>query len=115
MNSSKCKTCGTGGAAATCRSTNSGKLVRYLLLLAPALVGWWLVYGLLPAFSKALTYDVLGVTQGSHLGDSLEFLFYDTPKVLMLLTLVVFFVGVIRTFFGSSGFSVGNPCQELAG
>ena len=33
----------------------------------------------------------------------------------MLLTLVVFFVGVIRTFFGSSGFSVGNPCQELAG
>ena len=99
MSSSKCKTCGTGGAAATCRSTNSGKLVRYLLLLAPALVGWWLVYGLLPGFSKALTYDVLGVTQGSHLGDSLEFLFYDTPKVLMLLTLVVFFVGVIRTFF----------------
>ena len=54
---------------------------------------------MLPGFSRLLTYQVFGVTQGSHLGDSLEFLFYDTPKVLMLLTLVVFGVGIIRTFF----------------
>jgi len=77
----------------------NGKLARYLLLLAPSLVVWWLVYGMLPGFSRLLTYQVFGVTQGSHLGDSLEFLFYDTPKVLMLLTLVVFGVGIIRTFF----------------
>ena len=79
--------------------TGNGKLARYLLLLAPSLVVWWLVYGMLPGFSRLLTYQVFGVTQGSHLGDSLEFLFYDTPKVLLLLTLVVFGVGIIRTFF----------------
>jgi uncharacterized membrane protein YraQ (UPF0718 family) len=95
----ECKTCCAKEAVADGMPMRNGKLVRYLLLLAPALVVWWLVYGMLPGFSQLLTYDVLGVPHGSHLGDSLEFLFYDTPKVLMLLTLVVFGVGVIRTFF----------------
>ena len=94
----ECKSCCAKEAVAAGIPMRNGKLVRYLLLLAPALVVWWLVYGMLPGFSRLLTYDVLGIAQGSHLGDSLEFLFYDTPKVLMLLTLVVFGVGVIRTF-----------------
>jgi hypothetical protein len=92
-------TCCTKEAVAESAHPHNGKLVRYLLLLAPALVVWWVVYGMLPGFSRLLTYDVLGIAQGSHLGDSVEFLLYDTPKVLMLLTLVVFGVGVIRTFF----------------
>ena len=93
------KTCCTREAVAEGSHPGNGKLVRYLLLLAPALVVWWVVYGMLPGFSRLLTYDVLGIDRGSHLGDSVEFLLYDTPKVLMLLTLVVFGVGVIRTFF----------------
>ncbi len=35
----------------------------------------------------------------SHLGEALRFFVYDTPKVLMLLTLVVFGMGVVRSFF----------------
>ena len=93
------KTCCTKEAVAEGACPRDGKLVRYLVLLAPALVVWWLVYGMLPGFSRLLTYEVLGIDRGSHLGDSVEFLLYDTPKVLMLLTLVVFGVGVIRTFF----------------
>ena len=60
---------------------------------------WFFVYGRLLSVSQFLTYSVLGLEQGSHLGDSVEFFLYDTPKVLMLLTLVVFGVGIIRSFF----------------
>jgi uncharacterized protein len=60
---------------------------------------WWLVYGLLPQLSKFLTYSLFNVGKGTHLGAALEFFFYDTPKVMMLLVLVVFGVGIIRTFF----------------
>ncbi|NTV43278.1 MAG: permease, partial [Syntrophobacteraceae bacterium] len=35
----------------------------------------------------------------SHFSHALEFFVYDTPKVLMLLTLVVFGVGIVRSFF----------------
>jgi hypothetical protein len=35
----------------------------------------------------------------THLGEALSFFAYDTPKVLMLLTLVVFGMGVVRSFF----------------
>ena len=39
------------------------------------------------------------VTPGTHLEEAASFFVYDTPKVLMLLTLVVFGMGVVRSFF----------------
>ena len=95
----ECKTCCVKEAVVEGSEMGNVKLVRYLLILAPVLIAWWVVYGMLPGFSRLLTYNLFGIAQGSHLGDSLEFFFYDTPKVLMLLTLVVFGVGIIRTFF----------------
>jgi uncharacterized membrane protein YraQ (UPF0718 family) len=124
MEQSGCKACCAKEAAPEGAGKGQGKLVRYLLLLAPALAAWWLVYGLLPAFSRLLAYTVFGLAQGSPLGDSLEFFFYDTPKVLMLLTLVVFGVGVVRTFFtpertrrilAGKRESVGNVMAALLG
>ncbi len=117
------KTCCAKEAVAGSAIRN-GKLVRYLLLLAPALAVWWLAYGMLPGLSRAMTYDLLGLTRGSHLGDALEFFFYDTPKVLLLLTLVVFGVGIVRTFFtpertrrilAGKRESVGNVMAALLG
>jgi uncharacterized membrane protein YraQ (UPF0718 family) len=35
----------------------------------------------------------------THLGSAVEFFLFEVPKVLMLLTLVVFGVGIIRSFF----------------
>ncbi len=68
-------------------------------IFVAALVVWWLVYTRLPAVSAYLTYGLFGLRQGSHLGEAVAFFIYDTPKVLMLLTLVVFGVGVVRSFF----------------
>ena len=43
--------------------------------------------------------SLLPVDPASHLGEALAFFLYDTPKVLLLLTLVVFAMGVVRSFF----------------
>jgi uncharacterized membrane protein YraQ (UPF0718 family) len=64
-----------------------------------SLVLWWMVYKRLALMSKAITYRLLSLEPGSRLASSTEFFLYDTPKVLMLLALVVFGVGVVRTFF----------------
>ncbi len=64
-----------------------------------ALVLWWLAYRSLPPLAKWLTYRLFGLAEGTHLGSAIEFFLYDTPKVLLLLTLVVFGVGVIRSYF----------------
>jgi uncharacterized membrane protein YraQ (UPF0718 family) len=72
---------------------------RQPLVLALALAGWWLVYSQLAGFASWLTFGVLGLPARSALGSAAEFFIYETPKVLLLLTLVVFGVGIVRSFF----------------
>jgi hypothetical protein len=60
---------------------------------------WFGVYTNLQSFATFLTYSLLGIARPSQLGDAVQFFVYDTPKVLLLLTLIVFVVGVIRSFF----------------
>ena len=74
------------------------KTALWVAALAASLAAWWAVYSHLTAFSEWLV-GLLPVVRESHLGDALAFFFYDTPKVLMLLTLVVFGMGVVRTYF----------------
>jgi uncharacterized membrane protein YraQ (UPF0718 family) len=66
-----------------------------------ALLGaaWWLVYRSLQPFTQWLTYGVLGLSRDSHIGSAIAFFAFETPKVLMLLTLIVFVVGIIRSYF----------------
>ena len=45
------------------------------------------------------TYSLCGLAKGSHLGSAVEFFVYESPKVLLLLALVVFGVGIVRSFF----------------
>lgn len=67
--------------------------------LALALGGWLALYLALPALCRWITYGVLPLSAGSHLADAVDFFLFETPKVLMLLVLVVFGVGVLRSFF----------------
>jgi uncharacterized membrane protein YraQ (UPF0718 family) len=66
--------------------------------LALAIAFWFAIYRQLLPFAQGLVAR-MPIEPGSHLASSVEFFFYDTPKVLMLLTLVVFAMGVVRTFF----------------
>jgi uncharacterized membrane protein YraQ (UPF0718 family) len=70
-----------------------------IAVFVAALAVWWLVYQSLPHLARYLTYDLFGLSEGSHLAAAVEFFIYDTPKVLMLLTIVVFGVGIINSFF----------------
>ena len=63
------------------------------------LVLWGVVYWNLEPLSVWLTYGVLGFPHGHRFSSALQFFAFETPKVLLLLTLVVFVVGVIRSFF----------------
>ncbi|MEI8122680.1 MAG: permease [bacterium] len=60
---------------------------------------WSGVYWNLEPFSVWVTYGVLGLPQEHPFSTALQFFVFETPKVLMLLTLIVFVVGIIRSFF----------------
>ena len=76
----------------------SWPLRRPITFLALAVVAWLGLYQLLIPASEALVAS-LPVDRASHLGGALQFFFYDTPKVLMLLTGVVFVMGMINSYF----------------
>lgn len=50
-------------------------------------------------FANWLIYSILGVTEGSKLGDALTFFVYDTIKIFILLTVIIYIITVIRSFF----------------
>ena len=62
-----------------------------------ALVGW-LAYGQLIPFAEWVT-ALFPVARDSHTGEAIAFFVYDLPKVLLLLTGIVFVTGVLRSWF----------------
>lgn len=72
--------------------------VRSLTGVAIAFVLWAILYSLLDPFSTWVV-GVLAIPPGTRLHDAAAFFAYDTPKVLLLLTLVVFAMGVVRSYF----------------
>jgi len=97
---------------------------RVALAVVLALAAWVAAYAAILPLSRWLTFGLLGLAPGSHLGESVAFFLYDTPKVLLLLTLIVFGVGIIRSFFTAERTrailagkreSVGNVLAALLG
>ena len=68
-----------------------------ILFLAVAAAIWFALYQSLVPASEALV-AALPVARDSHLGGALQFFFSDTPKVLLLLTGIVFVMGIVHTF-----------------
>lgn len=69
-----------------------------VMFLASAVVFWFLLYQTLIPFSETLV-SLLPVERDSRLGSALQFFFYDTPKVLLLLTGIVFVMGMVNSYF----------------
>ena len=63
-----------------------------------ALPVWVLLYSVIHMLSELIAFRLLGLAPKSHLGEAVAFFFYDTPKVLLLLTLIVFIVTFLQTF-----------------
>lgn len=54
----------------------------------------WIQY-----FADWLVYGLLDIVPGSRLGKALDFFVYDTIKILILLFLIVFLMGIINDYF----------------
>ena len=73
-------------------------LSRWLLTLAVAALLWIAIYSHLVEFADWLI-SLFGLQRSTPFGEAVHFFFYDTPKVLLLLTGIVFIMGVVQTFF----------------
>jgi uncharacterized protein len=78
------------------QSINLNKKIIFPLLLVPI---WYLVYRFLQPATDWLIDIVLGLTKGLRFTEALRFFVFEFPKVLLLLTLIIFFVGIIRSYF----------------
>jgi len=54
---------------------------------------------MLKEFTAYLIYNVINLDRGSRLSDVLEFFIYDTIKIFALLSIIIFIVSIIRSYF----------------
>lgn len=50
-------------------------------------------------FADWLTYNIFEMQEGTHIADAVNFFVYDTIKIFLMLTVIIFAVSVIRSFF----------------
>jgi uncharacterized membrane protein YraQ (UPF0718 family) len=91
------------------------------LVLLPV---WYVVYSNLQPFTDWLIDTVFGMDKGAHSTEALRFFIFEFPKVILLLVLIIFFVGILRSYFtaertrkaleGKSTF-MGNIMASLLG
>jgi uncharacterized protein len=74
------------------------ELPRLLTVIMLAIL-WVVAYQSLSPAVDFLVGGILGLDTTSHLGGAIAFFLYDTPKILLLLTAVVFAMGIVRSFF----------------
>ena len=97
---------------------------RAFALVAVAVLIWISVFSNLQFFADLLTYRVLELSPESHLGRSINFFIYDVPKILLLLSGMIFWITLLRTFItqeqirrwlGGRREGVGNVLAALFG
>lgn len=50
-------------------------------------------------FVDYLVYSLMGLSPKSQLGSTINFFIYDTVKILFMLTIIIFIIAVIRSYF----------------
>jgi len=75
------------------RIQNKKLLVLFLMHI------WIIVYKYLQEISNFIVFRLFLMTPETHLTETIRFFIYEVPKVLMLLVLIIFLVGIIRTYF----------------
>lgn len=95
-----------------------------LRVVALAAAVWYALYLVIEPFADWLTYSLFNIRQGSHLGESVAYFFYDVPKILLLLSGMIFLITIARGFFtpeqarawlGGKREGVGNLLAALLG
>ena len=72
---------------------------KKFIVLAILLIAWILLYTSLERLTDLLVYSLFQLKKESPFTSAIHFFIYEVPKVLLLLTLIVFVVGIIRSYF----------------
>jgi hypothetical protein len=72
------------------------RLVTSIVIILPLMVA---LYHYLPVLVDAFTFELIKLRPESHLGAAVNFFFYDTIKILILLFLISSLMGVVNAYF----------------
>lgn len=72
---------------------------KVFTVLGLVVILWLIAYNLIQPAANWLSYSVFGLATDSHLGESVAFFLYDVPKILLLLSGMVFLISIVRSFF----------------
>jgi uncharacterized protein len=56
-------------------------------------------YFVLKSFADYIVYSVVGASPETHLGKALNFFIYDSIKIFILLSVIIFLVAIVRSYF----------------
>lgn len=93
-------------------------------MLTIFVIAWSIVYNIIQPLANWIAYGLLSLPQGSRLGESLAFFFYDVPKILLLLSGMIFLISLLQTFIDTQkvrvmvekrGEGIGNVMASLFG
>jgi len=62
---------------------------------------WIVVYASLQAITDEIVFGILKMQSASRLTETVRFFLFEAPKVLLLLLLIVFVIGIVRTYFSA--------------
>lgn len=79
------------------QSEQTTSSLKAAAMTVAAAVAWIALYGNLEPLAD-LMLAIAGISRAAHFGEALHFFIYEVPKVLLLLTAVVFVMGVVHTF-----------------
>jgi uncharacterized protein len=105
------------------RPTSNHPARRAYFYAAIAVIAWFAAYNIIQPLANWLAYTAFRLPQG-NLGESIAFFLYDVPKILLLLSGMIFLISIIRTFFspertrallGGKREGVGNVLAGLLG
>ncbi len=97
------------------------QIAAFLVVIIAA---WFCAYNLIQPLANWIAYSLFQLHTGSHLGESVAFFLYDVPKIILLLSGMIFLISIIRTFFspertrallGGKRQGIGNILAALLG
>jgi len=66
-----------------------------------AALTWLFLYNTIHPLAEWISYEAFGLARGSHAGEAVAFFFYDVPKIMLLVSGMIFMITVLRTFFSA--------------
>lgn len=72
--------------------------LRLLGTIVAVAIAWFVLYQINAPFWNWLLFDTIGLDPAGRLGETIRFFVYDTVKILLLLSGIIFVVTILRSF-----------------